>query len=716
MASGQSMFVRGVRCTVASALLVGLAGCSSGTSSSSGSTSPVPAQVGVKIDGAAQTRTGMITQFTATVTGSSNTAVSWQVNGIPGGSIATGTISSNGLYTAPLTIPSPGTTVISAVSMAQSSASDSLPEAIWNPVPMLGSAVATQTGTSTSMLVDVIGSGFLPASTIQVAGSSVPTTFVSPTELQANVASTRGPLSIGVLNPDPGSSASPLLTVKVNMMAVLIPAAARLLDQATFGPTLSDIQHVQSIGLDAYLTEQFNTSPTVLADLPNPLPTQCAPSNPRPCEQSEWWTAAMTGPDQLRQRVALALAEIFVVSTNSNSPYAIIPYQNLLTQDAFGNFSTLLKDVTLSTAMGAYLNMLNSAKPAVGQIANENYSRELMQLFTIGLYQLNRDGTPKLDTSGNMVPTYTEAQVQAFARAYTGWTYATATGGTPTGLTGTANYDHSMVAVAAQHDATAKLLLGGTTLAAGQSAAQDLDGALTNLFNQPNVAPFVCRQLIQHLVSSNPSPAYVDRVSTVFNDNGSGVRGDLRAVIRAILLDSEARAGDTDSTQNGGHLREPILYLTGVLRGLSFSNTDATGYYGTLSNYSGALSQQPYSSPSVFNFFAPDYVIPASVNAPEFELENTASAILRLTLAANIVSNRISGFSGNLSATGPYGLMASNPGNLVDALSTTFMHGQMPTNMRTAIINHISTLTDLGQRVRVATYLVITSSQYKILH
>ena len=193
---------------------------------------------------------------------------------------------------------------------------------------------------------------WLPSdSTIQVAGSSVPTTFVSPTELQASVASTRGSLSVDVLNPDPGSSASPLYIVRVNAVAVLVPAAARLLDQATFGPTLSDIQHVQSIGFDAYLTEQFATAPTVLADLPSPLPTQCAPSNPKPCEQSEWWTAAMTGPDQLRQRVALALAEMFVVSTNSNSPYAIIPYHNLLTQDAFANFSTLMKDVTLSTAM-----------------------------------------------------------------------------------------------------------------------------------------------------------------------------------------------------------------------------------------------------------------------------------------------------------------------------------------------------------------------------
>jgi uncharacterized protein (DUF1800 family) len=203
----------------------------------------------------------------------------------------------------------------------------------------------------------------------------------------------------------------------------------------------------------------------------------------------------------------------------------------------------------------------------------------------------------------------------------------------------------------------------------------------------------------------------------VFANNGNNVRGDLGAVVRAILEDTEARAGDTDPTFNGGHLREPMLYLANALRGLGFVNTDATGYYGTLSNYSGNLSEKPYGSGSVFNFFPPSYVIPDSgTNAPEFALENTASAILRLTQANSIVYNQISSFSGNLSATSTLGLMAANPGNLVDSLGVIFMHGQMPTNMRTAIVNHITPMTDMGERVRVATYLVITSSQYKIQH
>jgi hypothetical protein len=187
--------------------------------------------------------------------------------------------------------------------------------------------------------------------------------------------------------------------------------------------------------------------------------------------------------------------------------------------------------------------------------------------------------------------------------------------------------------------------------------------------------------------------------------------------VKAILEDTEARAGDANAAFDGGHLREPILYMANLMRGLGFVNTDPNGFYETLSNYSGNLSEKPYMSPSVFNFFPPDYAIPGSATlAPEFSLENTASAILRLTLANSVVYNRISGFKVDLSATSALGLMASNPGNLVDTLGNIFLHGQMPTNMRTAIVNHITTLTDPAERVRVATYLVITSSQYKVLH
>ncbi len=694
-------------------------GCSASSTSSNPAPPPppTPPAVTVTVTGAAQTRAGATTQFTAAVQHTTNDAVTWQVNGVAAGSAADGTISATGLYTAPATLPSPNTVTISAVSQAAAAASGSLTETLLNPVPTITAATASG---ATSVLVDVTGTNFVSGAQIQVGGTSLTTTAISANELQATLTPPSGTsvLTLDVLNPDPGSAASATTSVTIQTTAASLTAASRLLDQATFGPTPTDVAHVQKIGLNAYLTEQFATAPTVEPDLPNPLPTQCFPSNPIPCQQSEWWQAAMTGPDQLRQRVALALAEMFVVSTNSISPDAVIPYQNMLVKDAFGKFSTVLHDVTLSPAMGLYLNMLNSAKPPAGQIANENYPREAMQLFTIGLNLLNQDGTPQLDSSGNPIPAYTQAQVQAFARAYTGWTFASSTGGTPAHFpNSTPNYDSPMALVESEHDTTAKALLNGTTLPAGQTGDVDLTQALDNLFTHPNVGPFVCRQLIQHLVSSNPSPAYVGRVSAVFADNGSGVRGDLQAVLRAILLDSEARAGDSDPTAPGGHLREPILYLTGVLRGLGATNTDPTGYYGTLSNYSGPLSQKPYAAGSVFNFFPPDYVIPGQTGtAPEFSLENTASSVLRLTLANTIVYNGISGFKVDLSATGKLGTLAAQPGSLVDSLNTVFMHGQMPASMRTAIVNHISTLSDPAERARVATYLVITSSLYKIEH
>jgi uncharacterized protein (DUF1800 family) len=534
---------------------------------------------------------------------------------------------------------------------------------------------------------------------------------------------------IDVMNPNPGGGTSAVVSAAVNAILASLESAARLLDQATFGPTLNDIQHVETVGLQSYLNEQFALAPTLEPDIANPPPALCA-TNTIPCQQAEWWQAAITAPDQLRQRVAFALSEMFVISSNSVNARAVTPFQNVLLKDAFGNFSTLMKDVTLSPGMGAYLNMLNSAKPTGTQIANENYSRELMQLFTIGLVMLNTDGSPQYNEFGSTTPTYTEAQVQAFARSFTGWTYATATGGVPTSFpNNTPNYDSPMAAVENEHDTKAKTLLNGTTLPAGQSAILDLNDSLTNIFNHPNVGPFVCRQLIQHLVASRPSSAYVARVVAVFNNNGKGVRGDMKAVIQAILLDPDARAGDTSPDFDGGHLREPMLYMTNIIRGLGFTfvgGGTGTGpeYYYTLGNYTASLSERPYASGSVFNFFPPNYVIPGTtVNAPEFGIENTASAILRLTLADNVVFNRISAFNVNLSATSALGITASATGNattdstnLVNALAIIFMHGQMPAQMQSDIVAHVATISNIPERVRVATYLVITSSPYKIEH
>ena len=711
-----NMRLRGL--VLAPALLLGVTVLFNGCGSSTGGNSTQQQQPSVSVSGASQVRLGSTATFTATVSNLSNTAVTWKVNGIAGGSSTVGTISAAGVYTPPSTIPATNTVNVSAVSVASPSVSGTAPVSILNPIPSITGAGATPVS-GTSYTLEVDGSSFVNGAQIQAGGANVATTFVSSTELEATVTIPSGTntLSVNVMNPNPGAMSSNAMNAAIYVTTV--PTASRLLDQATFGPSLATIRQVQSMGVDAWITQQFSTPDTPLANIPTPLPAVCLAANtPTNCEESEWWQTVLTGPDQLRQRVAFALSEIFVISSDSDNATTITYYHNTLAQDAFTNFYTIMHDVTVSPGMGAYLNMLNSAKAPAGEIPNENYARELMQLFTLGLDLLNDDGTLQLDGSGNPIPTYTQNQVQEFAAAYTGWTYATASGGVPSKFpNGTPNYLAPMVAVESAHDMTSKTLLNGTVLASGQTAEEDLQGALTNIFNHPNVGPFVCKQLIQHLVTSTPSPAYVARISAVFANNGNGVRGDMQAVIRAILEDQEAREGDSDPAFDGGHLREPMLWMTNFLRAVGFTNTDPNSSYYSLSNYSNNLSQRPYRSGSVFNFFPPSYVIPGTkLNAPEFDLENTASAVLRLSLADSLVNNKITSFSIDLSATSSLGqLAAASPGQMVDMLGTIFMHGEMPTDMRTEILSAINGL-GTAQQVRVATFLVITSSQYKVMH
>ena len=590
-----------------------LAGCST----SATTPSATPPLASVVVSGPPSTRLGASAQFTAAVSNAASQAVQWQVNSIAGGNATDGLISSTGLYTAPAAMPASATVTITAVSQAASTASGALSESLLNPLPILTSGTATQAGSSLNYLVDLLGTGFVPTSTIQAAGAAQSTTFISATELEATVSVPSGTssLAVTVTNPDPGGSTSNILTLPLAYQAATPAAAARILDQTTFGPTSAAIQHVQQIGVDAYLQEQFAQPTTQLAAIStNPLPAACVnDKSAYPCAESEWWFTAINGPDQLRQRVAFALSEIFVVSTQAIPGQAIPQFHNALANDAFGNFSTVMHDVALSPAMGLYLNMLDSAAPAPGEIANENFARENMQLFTLGLNLLNQDGSLQLDSSGNPIPAYTQDQVQAFALAYTGWTYASSTGGSPSKFPNTkANFADPMAAVESAHANGAKTLLNNTVLTAGQTAEDDLSQALANIFNLPNIGPFVCKQLIQHLVTSTPSPAYVSRVAAAFANNGSGVRGDMKAVLTAILTDEEARSGDTNPSFNGGHLREPILFLTAMVRALGFQNTNSTGSYDSLSNYSNILNQRPYRANSVFNFFPPGYVIPAT--------------------------------------------------------------------------------------------------------
>jgi uncharacterized protein (DUF1800 family) len=677
----------------------------------------------VSVTGPFNVRLGGTAQFSAQVNGAPVSPV-WSVNGYAGGIGSTGPISTTGLYSpAPTIFAGHSVTITATINGASASVSVK----IYNVLPILASGSITQTMIGNGFLLDVLGSGFVTTSQLQVAGAAVATVFISSGELQSTITVPTGTttLTIGVLNPNAGQNSPVTEKLAVQAIpAVSYTQAARLLDQTTFGPTLSTIQLVQQIGVAAYLNQQLATPTTLMPPIPNP-PVAACPAGTEFCAQSGFWQIALTGNDQLRQRVAFALSEMFVVSTNMANSRTIPSYQNLLANDAFGNFSQIINDVTLSAAMGQYLDMLNSGVAPAGQIADENYGRELMQLFTTGLSMMNPDGSPQLDAQGLPQPVYTELQVQAYARALTGWTYANPTGGVPTSFpNGVPNFDQPMQPIEVSHDTSEKVLLDGVTLPAGQTAEADLAGLIASIFNHPNVGPFVCRQLIQHLVTSFPSPAYVERVAAVFADDGSGVRGDMKAVVTAILMDPEARAADTDATVDGGHLREPILYFTGILRGLQFTNINPQGSYYVATNYTAPLEQTPYGAGSVFNFFPPSYVIPGTtINAPEFAQENTASVIARLTLADQIVRNHLTSFNIDMSPTSFLGQIASATGNpatdsanLVNTLNILFMHDQMPATMMSAIVANAALLTDIGQRVRVSTWLVISSNFYLIEH
>lgn len=684
------------------------------------------AATGVTMIGPTTLNLGASVGYGAKFAGTTNQTAIWSVSPSTGA----GSISLAGVYTPPAKVPSSNQVTIRAVSRQTPTISGSITVTLLNAVPVITSATAAPGSASGTYALDVHGDAFATGAHLVVAGSEITPTQVSASELRTTItrnATTQ--VTVAVKNPNPGTTSSVTVTVPLGTLKATATAAARLLDQASFGPTDLTIGHVEQVGLQGYLNEQFADAPTYLPALPASVPSQCSPAAiSTACVRSNWFNNALAANDQLRQRVALALSEIWVAS--SYNGYMITPYANLLVKDAFTNYRQIMQDMTLSPNMGYYLNLLNSPAPQTGQIANENYGRELMQLFTIGPNLLNEDGTLKTDSNGNSIPAYSQAQVQAMARAFTGWTYLNADGSTPSNFIFTPNWDHLMVATDLRHDSGAKTLLNGVTLPAGQSATADLKGALDNIFNHPNVGPFVCKQLIQRLVAGNPSPAYVQRVAAVFADNGNGVRGDMKAVITAILLDSEARANDTltgdqlatSPAVQSAHLREPALWAVELGRGLNAAVANPTAGYPLINMGNGqlvAIGEPPFGAPSVFGFFPPNYVIPqTSLIAPEFGLENTGSIIPQFNMANYIMHNSASGLTVDFSATGQLGGRGSDPGALVDYLGMIFMHSQMPSDMRSAIVDNISSIaaTNPSARASVAAYLVVTSPQYRVMH
>jgi uncharacterized protein (DUF1800 family) len=514
----------------------------------------------------------------------------------------------------------------------------------------------------------------------------------------------------------------------------------RFLEQATFGTNSADLLHLRSIGIRAYLDEQFNTPASgypamTLFPVDN---NQGCPSDPNNAAvrgacirdnytlypvRNQFYKNALTAKDQLRQRVAFALGQVMVVSGRdlNDMPSWMTPYLKVLDRNAFGNFRQLLYEMTLNPAMGNYLDMAGNNK----SMPNENYAREVLQLFSVGLDQLNPDGTPKLDAQGNRIPTYDQSTITNFARVFTGWRIPAVVG-----QQGVLDYINPMtVGSENNHDTAQKVLLNGQVLPAGQNSTQDLNAAIDNIFNHPNVGPYISKELIHHLVTSNPSPAYVGRVAAAFNNNGVGVRGDLKAVITAILLDPEAR-GDLKTDPNYGHLREPVLYITSLLRtfnatsdfDLSGSNS-FSGYSNGSANYPLTMDQDLFRSPTVFNYFPADYVMPGTddVLGPEFGILSATTTLKRANFVNTLVFSGITPVqpdkpTGTQLDFSNWQSQGGNPQQLVDSLNALMMHGAMSDGMRAAIVQNVSNISASNPllRAQTAIYLVATSSQYQV--
>ncbi len=491
-------------------------------------------------------------------------------------------------------------------------------------------------------------------------------------------------------------------------------AAARFLDQATWGPTPASITQLQQAGIASWLKSQFALNTSDLPDQPILDASTGMPNRDLTPVQAAFFQNAVTGQDQLRQRVAFALSQMWVVSAVSTRyAYAFPPYWRLFRDNAFGNYRDIMKALTLSPAMGNYLNMANNNKgnATAGTSANENYARELMQLFTVGLTQLNSDGSAVLDSNNNPIPTYDQAVVTNTAKALTGWTYPTAPNATPK-ADNPAYYFGQMFAVEADHDTTSKAIIGGATIPAGQTAEQDLDSVLDALLAQPTMAPFVSKQLIQHLVTSNPSPAYIQRVSSAFLNDGAGVRGDMKSVITAILTDPEARAADDPSATpnpNFGHLREPVLFLANLLRGLNATLGSSSAIY----QYASELGEDLFYSPTVFSYFSPLYRLENGDPAPEFQIDSTQTAANRADIINTILYGALDK-STTVDLT-PFLPAGSNLSAMVDYIDYAFLHQAMSNDLRAAAISAASAATGAKAQAQAALYTVLTASEYQIV-
>ncbi len=708
--------------------------------------------------------------FGLTVNGTDNPAVTLAVNGISGGNATVGTAVSNAdgsiTYTAPAVVPTPSNIVqLTITSVDNPAVSIAQNIAVMNPIPILTAAspMSFDPGPATIVLS---GQSFINGAQVLVNGSPAQTTFNSGSQLTASVNLTEpGNLDLQVLNPAPGPATSADLIASVSgtpPVPVVSPQdASRFLEQATFGATDSGIRNVSMIGFQAWLNEQF----ALPATPSEPAVEQALILNNPPCAsgnvtcnaalfvqnssdenlvQAAFWQQSLTAPDELRQRVRYALSQLFVISSDNTTAIQSMPrgeasYYDMLGNDAFGNFRQLLNDVTLSPMMGQFLSMLGNDKGNATTDPDENYAREVMQLFTVGLWQLNDDGSQQLDSTGNPIPTYSNTDVMGLAAVFTGFSWDIPGDDTDNAWSNCCvyvgqGYGEELLPMQSfpSHHSTVEKQFLGVTIPASSSAdpGGDLNLALDTLFNHPNLPAFFSKQMIQHLVTSNPSPAYINRVAQVFKNDGTGVRGNLQAVITAILLDAEARDTATAiANPQYGKVREALLRYTEWARAFTAQSRTGSFNLGSTEDPIYGLGEMWLRSPTVFNWFSPGYTPPgttiaaAGLLAPEMQMTNVSTVVGYINSMQSAIGSSPTLGPDVFSSYATEMRLAATPDQLLDRINLLLMSGQMSSGLYNQILTAVAAIpiptgdqnainAALLNRAQTAIYLTVASPDF----
>ena len=552
----------------------------------------------------------------------------------------------------------------------------------------------------------------------------------------------------------------------------------RFLSQATMGADLDLINIVKNMDYGVWIDQQITEPVTYLQSEVEDIweeyldtlesrgyeDPQDAFGPAMPELTSAWWHNNMVASDLIRQKVAFALSEMFVISSNSDlggEAIAMAHYYDKLLDGAFGNYKDILSEVSLHAAMGYYLSHFNNPKavPEENLHPDENYAREIMQLFSIGLYELNNDGTHQLNNDGNSIPTYDNADIKEMAKIFTGlgpgginenvwWTDEPYFG---LGIFGI-DWTVPMAMYEDFHEPGIKVILKNDTIPANQLGLDDIDEAINVLFNHQNVPPFISYRLIQRLVKSNPTPNYVERIANVFIDNGNGVRGDMAAIIKAILLDEEARNGDYMFEQHSSRLREPLVRHMQITKGLEIVEEPGGRYWHNF-DYDNSLKQQILFAPTVFNFFLPNHqpvgdIANSGMVSPEFKIHDTSSSINYFNAAYRwtrdwgelINSGRyfynsdLVNDDGSIGGWDMYGFgetyidyeaytdLADTPELLINELDKVLTHGQLSDEVRQSLRDNLPNISWDGyeygwerERVRTAIYLITVSPDFAVI-